>query len=332
MVHQTRPRQLALPFDDAPLWDDAGLEAALSRESARPLGLTLTENRSVLLSFRRAGGRVQLRLHRMFLHAPPGVVQALARSLKRTSRSADGEVRRFMNENLHRVRKTPRVLPALVTTGRAHDLGEIYLRLNDRFFGASSGCPSPGAAAAAGPAGEGSPSAATIPSSGSSASIPCWIGERFPSSSWRASSTTRCCTTTWGACPTAPGEPSTTRGLPPGGGPIRGTGRPWDGEGETPPPAASQPAPLDRERRAPRPHSGRRGRDASEALSSLPHLRDSSPTSSATGRVSWAGSCASPPPPRSPWPTPGCCATPSTTLALQVTRQKLWLYAASSWA
>jgi len=132
---QGRPRQLALPFDDAPLWDDAGLEAALSRESARPLGLTLTENRSVLLSFRRAGGRIQLRLHRMFLHAPPGVVQALARSLKRTSRSADGEVRRFMNDNLHRVRKTPRVLPALVTTGRAHDLGQIYLRLNDRFFG-----------------------------------------------------------------------------------------------------------------------------------------------------------------------------------------------------
>ena len=130
-----RPRQLALPFDDAPLWDDAGLEAALARESGRPLGLTLTENRSVLLSFRRTGGRIQLRLHRMFLHAPPRVVQALAKSLKRTSRSADGDVRRFMNDNLYRVRKTPRRLPALVTAGRSHDLSGIYVRLNDRFFG-----------------------------------------------------------------------------------------------------------------------------------------------------------------------------------------------------
>ncbi len=52
-----------------------------AREATRPLALTLTENRSVLLSFRRANGRVELRLHRMFLHAPMPVVQALARAL-----------------------------------------------------------------------------------------------------------------------------------------------------------------------------------------------------------------------------------------------------------
>jgi hypothetical protein len=130
----TRPRQLKLPFDDTPLWDACALEAALGRECARSLSLTLTENRSVLLSFRRAGGGIQLRLHRMFLHASPLVVRALARSLRRTSRSADGEVRRFMNDNLHRVRRTPRALPPLQSVGRAHDLNVIYRRLNDRFF------------------------------------------------------------------------------------------------------------------------------------------------------------------------------------------------------
>src|SRR5215468_6800380 len=119
----TRPRQLALPFDESALWSTAGLEQALAREAGRPLALTLTENRSVLLSFRRAQGRVELRLHRMFLHAPPSVVQALARGLKRTSRSADGEVRRFMNDNLHRVRKNRRGLPhlrELRSRARAH--------------------------------------------------------------------------------------------------------------------------------------------------------------------------------------------------------------------
>jgi hypothetical protein len=129
-----RPRQLTLPFDDAPLWDAPGLEAALAREAARPLSLTLTENRSVLLSFTRHAGTIQLRLHRMFLHASPGVVRALARSVRRTSRSADGEVRRFMNDNLYRVRKVPRPLPSLQTAGRVHELGVIYRRLNDRFF------------------------------------------------------------------------------------------------------------------------------------------------------------------------------------------------------
>jgi hypothetical protein len=135
LVPASRPRQLALPFDDAPIWDALSLEAALARESGRPLELFLTENRSVLLSFRRAGGVVRLRLHQMFLHAPLTVVRALARSLKRTSRSADGEVRRFMNDNLHRVRKVPRPLPPLLTVGRVHDVSVVFQRLNERFFG-----------------------------------------------------------------------------------------------------------------------------------------------------------------------------------------------------
>ena len=131
---RARPRQLTISFDDAPLWDAAGLEAAILREAGRPLRLTLTQNRSVLLSFRRKGGTIVLRLHRMFLHAPMAVIRAVARSLKRTSRSADGEVRRFMNENLHRVRRVPRPLPPLVTRGRVHDLTTVFERLNGRFF------------------------------------------------------------------------------------------------------------------------------------------------------------------------------------------------------
>jgi hypothetical protein len=134
-VDGSKPLQLSLVFDDGPLWDVASLEAALLRESGRPLRLTLTDNRSVLLSFRRDSGVVQLRLHRMFLHAPLGVVRAVARGLRRTSRSADGAVRRFMNDNLHRVRKVTRQLPPLVPRGLVYDLSEIYARLNRRFFG-----------------------------------------------------------------------------------------------------------------------------------------------------------------------------------------------------
>lgn len=129
-----RPRQLALSFEDAPLWDAASLQAALRREAAREVELTLTENRSVLLSFRRRGGTVLVRLHRMFLHAPLCVVRAVARGLRRTSRSADGEVRRFINENLHRVRRMPRTLPPLLTAGHVYDLRLVFDRLNARFF------------------------------------------------------------------------------------------------------------------------------------------------------------------------------------------------------
>jgi hypothetical protein len=127
-------RQLALSFDEAPLWEGVRLEAAIASAATRPVRLTLTENRSVLLSLRREKGIVFLRLHHMFLHAPLAVVRAVARGLSRCNRGADGLVRRFMNENLHRVRKAKRPLPPLVTSGRAHDLRRIYDALNARFF------------------------------------------------------------------------------------------------------------------------------------------------------------------------------------------------------
>jgi hypothetical protein len=71
----------------------------------------------------------------MFLHAPLSVVRAIARGLKsRKSRAADSVVRRFMNENLHRVRRVKRELPALLTRGSHHDLLRVFASLNARFF------------------------------------------------------------------------------------------------------------------------------------------------------------------------------------------------------
>jgi hypothetical protein len=128
-------RQLSLAFDDAPRWDACALETALAREAGRPLQVVVTDNRSVLLSVRRIARGPLVRLHRMFLYAPESVVSALARNIRKSGPAADGEVRRFMNENLHRVRRTPRELPPLVTRGRVHDLGEVFAAINARFFG-----------------------------------------------------------------------------------------------------------------------------------------------------------------------------------------------------
>ncbi len=126
---------MALTFDDAPVWDGLRLESALATVAARPVSLTLTENRSVLLSVRRERGTAYVRLHQMFLHAPLNVMRAIGRGLRsRKSRAADGIVRRFMNENLHRVRKVKRELPALLTRGGHHDLARVFENLNARFF------------------------------------------------------------------------------------------------------------------------------------------------------------------------------------------------------
>jgi hypothetical protein len=128
-------RQLELAFDDTPRWDSSSLEAVLTRYAERPLRLVLTDNRSVLLSFKREASGLELRLHRMFLHAPDSVVVSLARNIRRRGRAAGGEVRRFMNANMHRVRRSPRVMPALVTSGRVYNLAAVYADINGRFFG-----------------------------------------------------------------------------------------------------------------------------------------------------------------------------------------------------
>src|SRR5262245_65923608 len=102
-TERARTRQLTLSFEEAPLWDNASLEAALVREAAQPLQLTLTDNRSVLLSFCRKRGSVQLRLHRMFLHAPMDVVGAVQRGLRRRDSEGDVVVRGLQSGNLTRV-------------------------------------------------------------------------------------------------------------------------------------------------------------------------------------------------------------------------------------
>jgi hypothetical protein len=134
MSGHSEPRQLALALDDGPVWSAAALEAALYHGSGQALRLTLTDNRSVLLSFSRRAGRVLVRLHRMFLHAPTDVVAGLARAVRRRGRVTDSVVRRFMNENLFRVRHVPRRLPVIEPRGRAYDLSLVFARLNAQFF------------------------------------------------------------------------------------------------------------------------------------------------------------------------------------------------------
>ena len=128
-----RPRQLPLRFERRAA---AGTRARWRRRCCAsrgaPLRLTLTENRSVLLSFRAASDGIVAAAPAPHVpaRAPGAWCAAVARGLRRTSRSADGEVRRFMNENLHRVRRVPRQPAAAPHRGRVYDLQQVFDRLN----------------------------------------------------------------------------------------------------------------------------------------------------------------------------------------------------------
>jgi hypothetical protein len=114
------------------------LADALSTMLSERVRLTVHDNRSTMVSFRRAPGEIHYRVHHMFLDAPQEVVGALASFAGRPDQAA-GRRRRagrridaFVRE--HRARIAPPELEGLQPHGRAHDLKTIFDRLNDEWF------------------------------------------------------------------------------------------------------------------------------------------------------------------------------------------------------
>jgi len=140
--------RLAGARGDRPL-QAAGREARLAEarrmadEISDVLGervrLTVHDNRSTMVSFRRAAGDLHYRVHHMFLEAPGEVVRALAafagpaRGAAARRREAGGQIDAFVRARRDRI-GAPRV-GTLQPRGRAHDLEAIFDRLNRSEFG-----------------------------------------------------------------------------------------------------------------------------------------------------------------------------------------------------
>ena len=124
----------------SPLHSRTQLEARLRSLSGAHVELTITANRSRMLSSRRTSGRrVAVRAHEMFLDAPEHVVRALARWVARKGGAA-AEIKQFIRDNSARIASAPPRLRRLVlrTRGRRLDLAELHSRLNHAYFGGRS--------------------------------------------------------------------------------------------------------------------------------------------------------------------------------------------------
>ncbi len=103
--------------------------------------LTVHDNRSTMVSFRRGGGEVHYRVHHMFLGAPDDVVSALAsfagnrRGASARRREAGGRIDAYVRVHRQRI-AAPRHMH-LQPRGRAHDLQAILDRLNAEHFGSA---------------------------------------------------------------------------------------------------------------------------------------------------------------------------------------------------
>lgn len=124
--------QLELPWQD-----ETSLVEALRPHVALPIELILTDNSSSMVSYRRIPGLgLRLRLHRMFLGAPPHIVRALGRWLDRPERRADGHLLdQYIRAHRHLLREPLRTSIRPRTRGRCYDLADLFEEVNREHFG-----------------------------------------------------------------------------------------------------------------------------------------------------------------------------------------------------
>ncbi len=107
----------------------------LSANLRLPVRLSVTDNRSTMVSFRRSTHVLQLRLHHMFLDAPEVVVRAVADYAGRGNRVAGGVLDDYIRGQQPRIRQERHAAEAdLDPLGRYFDLRQLFTQLNHTYF------------------------------------------------------------------------------------------------------------------------------------------------------------------------------------------------------
>jgi len=123
-----------LPSRDEVLVKAGHLARQLSRDLNIAVRLSVTDNRSTMVSFRRLQSNLRLRLHHMFLDAPEPVVRAIADYAGRGERKAGPVLDDFIRGCQPLIRQERDPDAPLNPYGRRFDLSEIFSRLNQTYF------------------------------------------------------------------------------------------------------------------------------------------------------------------------------------------------------
>jgi len=108
---------------------------ALAVRLGQPIRLVVTDNRSTMLVARPKGGRLEVRLHHMFLTANENILDAVGEYLSGDGPQAAATIDRFVEENRSRFVDPGPPQDALRSEGRHHDLRAIADDLGTRHFG-----------------------------------------------------------------------------------------------------------------------------------------------------------------------------------------------------
>jgi hypothetical protein len=129
--------QLVVPQVSPRLFVHEGARQALERKLMSaypaPVNLSITDNRQSIISHAIEDGVLRVRIHHMFLDAPPRVLDALVRYVTDGDRESSILVGHYIEANAGRLARRSRQVP-LVTKGKRHDLLHIFQDLNERYF------------------------------------------------------------------------------------------------------------------------------------------------------------------------------------------------------
>jgi predicted SprT family Zn-dependent metalloprotease len=112
----------------------ACLENKLSQLVKMPVRLTLTNNISTYFSYRLRKGVLAIRIHKNFVGADDKTIAAIARLAMRRDKRASRLVRDFFDLAPPISDQDKRRNFKVETTGRYHDLQDIFDRLNSAYF------------------------------------------------------------------------------------------------------------------------------------------------------------------------------------------------------
>lgn len=132
------PREVRLPAPDDVAVQERAVSIALKPylPPGKALELTLTDNHYSMISIRRRPDGYRLRLHKMFVGAPPRIVRALVRYVVHNDRRASQLLGDYIERHQHvikRQERKPRPFRGR-TAGRHHDLQAIFDSLNAERF------------------------------------------------------------------------------------------------------------------------------------------------------------------------------------------------------
>lgn len=128
------PTPRTVPARNEVLTKAEKLARTLSEDLGVPVRLAVTDNRSTMVSFRRATSALRLRVHHMFLDAPDGVVRAIADYAGRGQRRAGPVLDEYIRVQQPLIRREREKEGELRPRGRIYDLRAVFDRLNDEYF------------------------------------------------------------------------------------------------------------------------------------------------------------------------------------------------------